>query len=66
MKFFHAPFRLLLVVSLLFCVLGITNIGISLSWDFTNIENLFLGLFLLFIGIASFYFRRSLIKKKPR
>ncbi len=63
MKFSTIPFRFLLVVSLLFSILGVINIGISLSWDFSNIENLLLGLFLLFLGIACYHLRYKLIKK---
>ncbi|EUJ27801.1 Uncharacterised protein [Listeria grayi] len=40
----------LLVIGCIFIILGLINIGISLFWDFSNFENMVIGIIMLTVG----------------
>ncbi|PZF88313.1 hypothetical protein C1903_09935 [Listeria ivanovii] len=53
----------LLVVGLVFVFLGLSNIGISIFWDFSDLENLMVGLLLIIIGTITLRIRYSFKKR---
>lgn len=53
----------LLVVGLVFVFLGLSNIGISIFWDFSDLENLMVGFLLIIIGVITLRIRYSFKKR---
>ncbi|MBC1374374.1 hypothetical protein HCB45_08150 [Listeria sp. FSL L7-0091] len=53
----------LLVVGLVFVFLGLSNIGISIFWDFNDLENLLVGSLLIIIGLITLRVRYTLKKR---
>ncbi|MBC1515300.1 hypothetical protein [Listeria immobilis] len=62
MKISKPAYFFLLVVGLVFVFLGLSNIGISIFWDFSDWENLMVGFLLIIIGIVTLKIRYT--KKK--
>lgn len=65
MKMSKPAYIVLLVVGLVFVFLGLSNIGISIFWDFSDLENLMVGLLLIIIGTITLRIRYS-FKKEDR
>ncbi|WP_271004211.1 hypothetical protein [Listeria seeligeri] len=63
MKLSKPAYIILLVVGLVFVFLGLSNIGISIFWDFSDLENLMVGLLLIIIGIITLRIRYSFKKR---
>ncbi|HEM2329291.1 TPA: hypothetical protein U0372_002619, partial [Listeria monocytogenes] len=53
MKISKPAYLVLLVVGLVFVFLGLSNIGISIFWDFSDLENLMVGSLLIIIGLIT-------------
>ncbi|EAG4980388.1 hypothetical protein C7H49_15045 [Listeria monocytogenes] len=56
-------YLVLLVVGLVFVFLGLSNIGISIFWDFSDLENLMVGSLLIIIGLITLRIRYSFKKR---
>lgn len=65
MKISKPAYLVLLVVGLVFVFLGLSNIGISIFWDFSDLENLMVGGLLIIIGLITLRIRYS-FKKRDR
>lgn len=65
MKISKPAYLVLLVVGLVFVFLGLSNIGISIFWDFSDLENLMVGSLLIIIGLITLRIRYS-FKKEDR
>lgn len=65
MKISKPAYLVLLVVGLVFVFLGLSNIGISIFWDFSDLENLMVGSLLIIIGLITLRIRYS-FKKRDR
>lgn len=65
MKISKPAYLVLLVVGLVFVFLGLSNIGISIFWDFSDLENLMVGGLLIIIGLITLRIRYS-FKKEDR
>ncbi|EHU5359672.1 hypothetical protein KZA78_002190 [Listeria monocytogenes] len=63
MKISKPAYLVLLVVGLVFVFLGLSNIGISIFWDFSDLENLMVGSLLIIIGLITLSIRYSLKKR---
>ena len=63
MKISKPAYLVLLVVGLVFVFLGLSNIGISIFWDFSDLENLMVGGLLIIIGLITLRIRYSFKKK---
>ncbi|EAD3115635.1 hypothetical protein CHJ26_05165 [Listeria monocytogenes] len=63
MKISKPAYLVLLVVGLVFVFLGLSNIGISIFWDFSDLENLMVGSLLLIIGLITLRIRYSFKKR---
>ncbi|MBC1421606.1 hypothetical protein [Listeria seeligeri] len=63
MKMSKPAYIVLLVVGLVFVFLGLSNIGISIFWDFSDLENLMVGLLLIIIGVITLRIRYSFKKR---
>lgn len=63
MKISKPAYLVLLVVGLVFVFLGLSNIGISIFWDFSDLENLMVGGLLIIIGLITFRIRYSFKKR---
>ncbi|AHI55747.1 hypothetical protein ACP0AK_02445 [Listeria ivanovii] len=63
MKMSKPAYIVLLVVGLVFVFLGLSNIGISIFWDFSDLENLMVGLLLIIIGTITLRIRYSFKKR---
>ncbi|EAF8344688.1 hypothetical protein AYX39_08725 [Listeria monocytogenes] len=63
MKISKPAYLVLLVVGLVFVFLGLSNIGISIFWDFSDLENLMVGSLLIIIGLITLRIR-YLFKKR--
>ncbi|EAC3108328.1 TPA: hypothetical protein RF330_002060 [Listeria monocytogenes] len=63
MKISKPAYLVLLVVGLVFVFLGLSNIGISIFWDFSDLENLMVGSLLIIIGLITLRIRYSFKKK---
>ncbi|EAC8103743.1 hypothetical protein [Listeria monocytogenes] len=63
MKISKPAYLVLLVVGLVFVFLGLSNIGISIFWDFSDLENLMVGSLLIIIGLITLRIRYSLKKR---
>ncbi|MBC1470627.1 hypothetical protein [Listeria seeligeri] len=63
MKMSKPAYIVLLVVGLVFVFLGLSNIGISIFWDFNDLENLMVGLLLIIIGVITLRIRYSFKKR---
>ncbi|EHV5201533.1 hypothetical protein K0T49_001104 [Listeria monocytogenes] len=63
MKISKPAHLVLLVVGLVFVFLGLSNIGISIFWDFSDLENLMVGSLLIIIGLITLRIRYSLKKR---
>ncbi|EAG8993985.1 hypothetical protein C6X26_03195 [Listeria monocytogenes] len=63
MKISKPAYLVLLVVGLVFVFLGLSNIGISIFWDFSNLENLMVGSLLIIIGLITLRIRYSFKKR---
>ncbi|EAE8347446.1 hypothetical protein BOQ23_11005 [Listeria monocytogenes] len=63
MKISKPAYLILLVVGLVFVFLGLSNIGISIFWDFNDIENLMVGGLLIIIGLITLRIRYSFKKR---
>lgn len=63
MKISKPAYLVLLVVGLVFVFLGLSNIGISIFWDFSDLENLMVGGLLIIIGLITLRIRYSLKKR---
>ncbi|CAM2361532.1 hypothetical protein [Listeria seeligeri] len=63
MKMSKPAYIVLLVVGLVFVFLGLSNIGISIFWDFSDLENLMVGLLLIIIGAITLRIRYSFKKR---
>lgn len=59
MKISKPAYLVLLVVGLVFVFLGLSNIGISIFWDFSDLENLMVGSLLIIIGLITLRIRYS-------
>ncbi|EAC4041345.1 hypothetical protein ACT36X_000608 [Listeria monocytogenes] len=57
MKISKPAYLVLLVVGLVFVFLGLSNIGISIFWDFSDLENLMVGSLLIIIGLITLRIR---------
>lgn len=64
MKISKPAYLVLLVVGLVFVFLGLSNIGISIFWDFSDLENLMVGGLLIIIGLITLRIRYSFKKKR--
>lgn len=64
MKISKPAYMVLLVVGLVFVFLGLSNIGISIFWDFSDLENLMVGSLLIIIGLITLRVRYSLKKRE--
>ncbi|EAD8942786.1 TPA: hypothetical protein ACGYNV_001437, partial [Listeria monocytogenes] len=62
MKISKPAYLVLLVVGLVFVFLGLSNIGISIFWDFSDLENLMVGSLLIIIGLITLRIRYSFKK----
>ncbi|EPB9073865.1 hypothetical protein ACRT1U_000451 [Listeria monocytogenes] len=63
MKIPKPAYLVLLVVGLVFVFLGLSNIGISIFWDFSDLENLMVGSLLIIIGLITLRIRYSFKKR---
>ncbi|EAC8502189.1 hypothetical protein LGQ25_001465 [Listeria monocytogenes] len=63
MKTSKPAYLVLLVVGLVFVFLGLSNIGISIFWDFSDLENLMVGSLLIIIGLITLRIRYSFKKR---
>ncbi|HAA5388822.1 TPA_asm: hypothetical protein GF777_08895 [Listeria monocytogenes] len=63
MKISKPAYSVLLVVGLVFVFLGLSNIGISIFWDFSDLENLMVGSLLIIIGLITLRIRYSFKKR---
>ncbi|EHZ2231017.1 hypothetical protein K5L91_000905 [Listeria monocytogenes] len=63
MKISKPAHLVLLVVGLVFVFLGLSNIGISIFWDFSDLENLMVGSLLIIIGLITLRIRYSFKKR---
>ncbi|EAC2640003.1 hypothetical protein EEP82_07580 [Listeria monocytogenes] len=63
MKISKPAYLVLLVVGLVFVFLGLSNIGISIYWDFSDLENLMVGGLLIIIGLITLRIRYSFKKR---
>ncbi|EAF5218152.1 hypothetical protein G6R46_001593 [Listeria monocytogenes] len=63
MKISKPAYLVLLVVGLVFVFLGLSNIGISIFWDFSDLENLMVGSLLIIIGLITLSIRYSFKKR---
>ncbi|HAC3307137.1 TPA_asm: hypothetical protein GZM90_01740 [Listeria monocytogenes] len=63
MKNSKPAYLVLLVVGLVFVFLGLSNIGISIFWDFSDLENLMVGSLLIIIGLITLRIRYSFKKR---
>lgn len=63
MKISKPAYLVLLVVGLVFVFLGLSNIGISIFWDFSDLENLMVGSLLIIIGLITLRIRYSFKKR---
>ncbi|MDS9999663.1 hypothetical protein QJV38_04825 [Listeria cossartiae subsp. cayugensis] len=63
MKSSKPAYLVLLVVGLVFVFLGLSNIGISIFWDFSDLENLMVGSLLIIIGLITLRIRYSFKKR---
>ncbi|EAG1697141.1 hypothetical protein IOO79_000454 [Listeria monocytogenes] len=63
MKISKPAYLILLVVGLVFVFLGLSNIGISIFWDFSDLENLMVGSLLIIIGLITLRIRYSFKKR---
>ncbi|EKZ4845866.1 hypothetical protein QO278_000518 [Listeria monocytogenes] len=63
MKISKPAYLVLLVVGLVFVFLGLSNIGISIFWDFSDLENLMVGSLLVIIGLITLRIRYSFKKR---
>ncbi|EAH1421988.1 hypothetical protein D5L96_06370 [Listeria monocytogenes] len=63
MKISKPVYLVLLVVGLVFVFLGLSNIGISIFWDFSDLENLMVGSLLIIIGLITLRIRYSFKKR---
>ncbi|EAF7888100.1 hypothetical protein AWZ15_11505 [Listeria monocytogenes] len=63
MKISKPAYLVLLVVGLVFVFLGLSNIGISIFWDFSDLENLIVGSLLIIIGLITLRIRYSFKKR---
>lgn len=63
MKISKPAYLVLLVVGLVFVFLGLSNIGISIFWDFSDLENLMVGSLLIIIGLITLRIRCSFKKR---
>ncbi|MBC6117423.1 hypothetical protein HCA24_00850 [Listeria innocua] len=63
MKISKPAYIVLLVVGLVFVFLGLSNIGISIFWDFSDLENLLVGSLLTIIGLITLRVRYTLKKR---
>ncbi|HBM3606129.1 TPA: hypothetical protein LWO28_000897 [Listeria innocua] len=63
MKISKPAYMVLLVVGLVFVFLGLSNIGISIFWDFSDLENLLVGSLLIIIGVITLRVRYTLKKR---
>ncbi|EAE9568634.1 hypothetical protein BZH88_05300 [Listeria monocytogenes] len=63
MKISKTAYLVLLVVGLVFVFLGLSNIGISIFWDFSDLENLMVGSLLIIIGLITLRIRYSFKKR---
>lgn len=63
MKISKPAYLVLLVVGLVFVFLGLSNIGISIFWDFSDLENLMVGGLLIIIGLITLRIRYSFKKE---
>ncbi|CAK20686.1 hypothetical protein HBP72_05790 [Listeria welshimeri] len=64
MKISKPAYMVLLVVGLVFVFLGLSNIGISIFWDFSDLENLMVGSLLIIIGLITLRVRYSFKKRE--
>ncbi|MBC1348881.1 hypothetical protein HB791_03105 [Listeria welshimeri] len=64
MKISKPAYMILLVVGLVFVFLGLSNIGISIFWDFSDLENLMVGSLLIIIGLITLRVRYSFKKRE--
>ncbi|MBC2376567.1 hypothetical protein HBP80_14020 [Listeria welshimeri] len=64
MKISKPAYIVLLVVGLVFVFLGLSNIGISIFWDFSDLENLMVGSLLIIIGLITLRVRYSFKKRE--
>lgn len=64
MKISKPAYMVLLVVGLVFVFLGLSNIGISIFWDFSDLENLMVGCLLIIIGLITLRVRYSFKKRE--
>ncbi|EAD5258480.1 hypothetical protein ES688_09360 [Listeria monocytogenes] len=64
MKISKPAYLVLLVVGLVFVFLGLSNIGISIFWDFSDLENLMVGSLLIIIGLITLRIRYSFKKRE--
>lgn len=64
MKISKPAYLVLLVVGLVFVFLGLSNIGISIFWDFSDLENLMVGSLLIIIGLITLRIRYSFKKRR--
>ncbi|MBC2236396.1 hypothetical protein [Listeria innocua] len=63
MKISKPAYMILLVVGLVFVFLGLSNIGISIFWDFSDLENLLVGSLLIIIGLITLRVRYTFKKR---
>ncbi|HAA3917092.1 TPA_asm: hypothetical protein GEQ74_05215 [Listeria monocytogenes] len=63
MKISKPAYLVLLVVGLVFVFLGLSNIEISIFWDFSDLENLMVGSLLIIIGLITLRIRYSFKKR---
>ncbi|EAF5665645.1 hypothetical protein ACKTFP_001065 [Listeria innocua] len=63
MKISKPAYMVLLVVGLVFVFLGLSNIGISIFWDFSDLENLLVGSLLIIIGLITLRVRYTFKKR---
>ncbi|ATY54090.1 hypothetical protein QET21_002879 [Listeria monocytogenes] len=63
MKISKPAYLVLLVVGLVFVFLGLSNIGISIFGDFSDLENLMVGSLLIIIGLITLRIRYSFKKR---
>ncbi|EAA0093210.1 hypothetical protein ACU8IW_000462 [Listeria innocua] len=63
MKISKPAYMVLLVVGLVFVFLGLSNIGISIFWDFSDLENMLVGSLLIIIGLITLRVRYTFKKR---
>ncbi|HBM3485509.1 TPA: hypothetical protein LWK12_001178 [Listeria innocua] len=63
MKISKPAYMVLLVVGLVFVFLGLSNIGISIFWDFSDLENMLVGSLLIIIGLIILRVRYTFKKR---